>query len=130
MRGPAPRPTKLKVLAGVRPCRINRNEPSAPVGVPDAPDYLDATGKGLWDELAGPLGSTGVLTLADRHALGLLCDTFSRWRAKPGDIKVADQFRKLLAEFGLTPSSRSRIRVNVEPEDDLDRFMGTKNGGK
>ena len=44
-------------------------------------------------------------------------------------LSIADQalemMRKLMTEFGLTPSSRSRIRVPGDPEgaDELDRFL-------
>ncbi|HUE75166.1 MAG TPA: P27 family phage terminase small subunit [Pirellulaceae bacterium] len=48
---------------------------------------------------------------------------------KSPDLSIADQametLRKLMVEFGLTPSSRSRIKVpeGGEPGDEFDRFM-------
>ncbi len=122
MRGPSPKPTNLKILSGVRPFRINRDEPQPPTDMPSVPDYLDSKGIDLWEELASTLSSMGVLTIVDRHAFGMLCDSYSRWRRNPGDAKMGELFRKLMMEFGMTPSSRSRIKVNIEAVDDLDEF--------
>jgi P27 family predicted phage terminase small subunit len=92
----------------------------------------------------------GLLTHADRAALAAYCTAYSRWVkaeqqvAKYGTIvkspdkgfpmkspylTVADQamdaMRKYLVEFGLTPSSRSRIRVpgKSAAEDEFDAFI-------
>jgi phage terminase small subunit len=123
-RGTKPKPTTLKLLAGVHPYRVNGSEPIAPAGIPDPPGYLDGRALELWQELAPMLASMGVLTLADRHALALLCDSYSRWREKPADDRRRTEFRRLLAEFGLTPSSRSSIKVApAPPEDRLAEFL-------
>jgi len=38
--------------------------------------------------------------------------------------KAQEQLQKLLTEFGMTPSSRSRVRSDKEtPDDEFDRFM-------
>lgn len=79
------------------------------------------------------LSKMRVLTEADLKALELYCVTYSRWRAAteklsndaltyktPNDYeqqsiwltienRMFDNMRKILAEFGMTPASRSRI---------------------
>lgn len=127
-RGVKPRPTPLKLLAGVQPCRVNLEEPTAPAGAPEAPGYLraDARAVEFWDEHAPMLAGMGVLTKADRHALALLCDSFSRWQSDRDDHKRREEFRKLLAEFGLTPSSRSGLKVREKPRDDLGDFLASR----
>ena len=126
-RGTKPKPTALKLLAGAQPCRVNRDEPIAPQGIPEPPAYLDARALEFWGELAPMLGAMRVLTLADRHALALLCDSFSRWREIPGDERRRAEFRRLLAEFGLTPSSRSSIKAPAAPPaDPLADFLSRK----
>lgn len=79
----------------------------------------------------------GLLSTADRAALAAYCVTYSRWVEAELMVKkfgmivkspkanfpmkspylciaegAMEQMRKLLVEFGLTPSSRSRIRVS------------------
>lgn len=123
-RGTRPKPTALKVLAGTQPCRINGSEPVAPAGIPEPPSYVTGEGLEFWAELAPMLARMGVLTLVDRHGLGLLCDSYARWREIPGEEKRRQEFRRLLAEFGLTPSSRSSVKVpHAPPADPLADFL-------
>jgi P27 family predicted phage terminase small subunit len=91
----------------------------------------------------------GLLSRADRPALAAYCTAWSRWVEAEAMVKkygaivkspeknfpmkspylsIADQametMRKLLVEFGLTPSSRSRIKVpDSEAGDEFDQFM-------
>ena len=92
----------------------------------------------------------GLLSRADRPALAAYCTAWSRLVEAEGMVKkfgaivkspekgfpmkspylsIADQametMRKLMVEFGLTPSSRSRIKVpdGGEPGDEFDRFL-------
>lgn len=151
MRGRKPKPTVLKLREGnpgKRP--INAREPVPPEGVPDAPSFLDAEARAEWDRTSEVLAAMGLLTQADRSALAAYCVAYSRWVqaeaqvAKFGTIvkspekgfpmkspylTVADQaleaMRKLMVEFGLTPSSRSRIRLpeNGRSVDEFDAFV-------
>ena len=92
-----------------------------------------------------------MLTLADRSAFAAYCTAYGRWveaeqqvqkygtivkspnkgfPMKSPYLTVADQalesMRKLMVEFGLTPSSRSRIKVpdNRDATDEFDLFIG------
>jgi P27 family predicted phage terminase small subunit len=93
----------------------------------------------------------GLLTRADRSALAAYCTVYARWVNAEGQVRkfgaivkspekgfpmkspyltIADQsleaMRKLMVEFGLTPSSRSRIRVFEDPDarNELEIFLG------
>jgi P27 family predicted phage terminase small subunit len=153
MRGRKPKPTLLKVLDG-NPGRrpLNDREPDPAQGIPVRPDWLDAEAQAEWDRVSQELSDMGTLTLADRAALAAYCTAWSRWVEAEGMVKkfgmivkspekgfpmkspylsIADQaletMRKLMVEFGLTPSSRSRIRVapGGDEVDELDRFLET-----
>jgi P27 family predicted phage terminase small subunit len=150
MRGRKPKPTALKVLAGNPGKRkLNHSEPIAP-GIPECPEFLDTEAKAEWFRTAKVLTDMGVLTKADRSALAAYCVAYSRWVHAEDQVKkygfivkspekgfpmkspyltVADQaleiMRKLMVEFGMTPSSRSRLRLaDMCPAgDEFDRFM-------
>jgi phage terminase small subunit len=127
MRGRPPKPTALKLLEGTRADRINRNEPAMPPGSIEPPDWLDETARGHWTELAPILQSAGLLTVGDRQTFALLCESFSRFRSNPENDKARDLYRRLSVEFGLTPSSRSRLKSSAEPaRDALTEFLARR----
>lgn len=125
MRGRKPKPTALKILDGDREDRINRDEPVLPPASEEMPNTLATDeARQCWAELSPLLAKAGLLSEGDRHALSLLCEAYSLTRADPLDYKARDLYRRMLIEFGLTPSSRSRIKATVEkPKDQLDEFM-------
>lgn len=124
-RGPKPKPTALKVLDGTRADRINDLEPVYPVpaGVPEPPEWLESYSKSLWRRLAPLLHGQGILTEADLPAFENLCDLYHRWRTYRDDLSARKEYNRLLTEFGLTPSSRSRIKATDKPKDDLEAFL-------
>ena len=152
MRGRKPKPTLLKTLEGnpgKRP--LNDREPVPPDGIPDCPDFLTDEARAEWFRTAKVLKEMQLLTLADRAALAAYCTAYGRWveaekqvqkygtivkspnkgfPMKSPYLTVADQalesMRKLMVEFGLTPSSRSRIKVpgNRDATDEFDLFIG------
>jgi P27 family predicted phage terminase small subunit len=102
--------------------------------------------------MAKVLQDMGLLTRADRAALAAYCTAYSRWVTAERQVQrlgtivrsplknfpmkspyltVADQaletMRKFMIEFGLTPSSRSRIRVpeGSRAADEFDAFLET-----
>lgn len=119
MRGRKPKPTALKILEGAQPCRINTREPQIPTAnAPKPPSWLGSYGKERWEELAPVLVSAGLLTTGDLPAFEQLCDEYDAIRRDPLSAGGRDRYRKLLTEFGLTPSSRSRIKATSEPPKD------------
>jgi P27 family predicted phage terminase small subunit len=153
MRGRKPKPTVLKLLdgnPGKRP--LNNREPAASQGVPEMPDGLDDEAQAEWNRIVPELHGMGVLCRIDRAALAAYCTAWSRWRNAEAQVRkfgsivkspdkgfpmkspyltIADQametMRKFLIEFGLTPSSRSRIRLPASGDaaDEFDRFLET-----
>ncbi len=98
-----------------------------PLGGIDPPEWLDEFAKEHWRDLAPILQGAGLLTAGDRAALAQLCDDYSTIRKDGEADKARDRYRRLLVEFGLTPSSRSRIRATAErPKDDLEEFLSQK----
>lgn len=112
------------------------NEPvyTVPEQVPYAPRNLDEVAQRKWRRLAPLLMQARVLTEADLLALELLCHAYGRWieaRKKvteqsavlTGDKgqyqnpwvfqenKAHEQILKLCSEFGMTPSSRTRVNT-------------------
>ena len=151
MKGRKPTPTVIKLREGNPGKRaINHNEPQPPPGVPECPEFLTAEAKTEWERMTALLEQMGLLSHADRAALAAYCQCYGRWVhaeqqvAKYGTIvkspdkgfpmkspylTVADQameaMRKFLVEFGLTPSSRSRIRITATSaaEDEFQAFV-------
>ena len=153
MAAPKPTPTVLKMVKGNPGKRaINKNEPQPTKGIPDCPEHIEGLSREAWDKLCKSLDDMGVLTLADTHALEILCGIYGRIRQLNEQIKkdglVIDTvnvngdrmmrgnpavsqlekaeslFKNYLTEFGLTPSSRSKISVNKKSEDNdpLERY--------
>lgn len=141
-RGPAPVPTGILRLRGtLRNDRVY-NEPKVAGKPPKCPAWLAPEAKSAWKALAPDLLATGLLTRLDRNALSRYCTLWARWRkaedflAKHGEVytlkdaaggprcvmpfpQVAVAHRlslaltKLEAEFGMTPSGRSRLHVEM-----------------
>ena len=115
------------------------------MGVPEYPDYLDDVAKKEWGRLTTILTAMKVLTEADYIALANLCQTYSTlmnaqrqlnktgilYKTKSGYIQQSPLLgiihtqttivNNLLREFGLTPSSRTRVAI-AEPEKKPNRF--------
>lgn len=148
MRGPKPIPNALKKLAGDgihdSGGRIIPAEPQATPGAPDTPEELTGDALLAWHSFTADMDGMNVITHADRAALVILCEAWAEYQdaerhigqngtviklpnGYPGPnpyCKVRNDSRaivlRLLAEFGLTPSSRSRIRIapaEVEEDD-------------
>lgn len=77
-RGPAPKPTKLKILAGNPGHRpINRLEPEPTPGAPDPPAWLPAEALAEWRRVVPELDRLKLLTKVDRAVLAAYCVAWS-----------------------------------------------------
>ena len=150
MKGRKPKPSLLKLLDGTPGKRpVNEREPPILAGMPEPPEWLDAEAQNEWVRVVLDLQAMGLLSRADRPALAAYCVAWSRWVEAEAMVKkygtivrtpekkfplkspfltIADQametVRKLLVEFGLTPSSRGRIKVpDQDAADEFDAFM-------
>lgn len=150
--GRRPKPTALKILDGTQRGPAKR-EPSAPVGIPPMPERLkvDQVATGKWLELAAILHGMGVLTTGDGEALATLCEVHAAEQScllalraggatihtdlggvKPNPAgslyrSLVAMKASLLSEFGLTPSSRTKLATSQKdkPQDDLDAFFAS-----
>lgn len=155
-RGPKPLPTHIKQLRGtLRQGRQHGREPRVDIEVPACPRELAPEAKREWRRIAPQLARLGLLTGIDRTMLALYCDTYGRWieaqRAlqaygvvvkSPSGFpmqspylaitnKCLEQMRLLLQEFGMSPSSRTRVTaVELGPAepDDLAQFLAQRRG--
>ncbi|MFB7171098.1 phage terminase small subunit P27 family [Streptomyces sp. NPDC056254] len=87
-RGPAPKPTALRVLQGDRADRINRDEPRPSELDVVAPDWLSAAAVEVWETLADDLIAKGVLTAWDVEAFANWCDAVARRRDAAGHVET------------------------------------------
>lgn len=136
--GSKPKPTALKLLTG-NPGRraLNKREPkpSIPSSLPDPPKHLSRDARKEWRRVGEILLDSRVLTQVDLSALALYATVYGRWMQAERYIKrkgllvpasprskvkiqnpmlavankCAEQIVRLQTEFGLTPSSRTRI---------------------
>lgn len=153
-RGRKPKPTALKVLEGnpgKRP--LNKFEPKPENKAPKCPTWLEKEAKKEWRRMSKVLEGLGVLTEVDAAAFAGYCQAYARWKeaeeflSKHGTIfktpsgyiqqvpqvSIAQTYLKIMkdfcSEFGLTPSSRSRISVNEklgENDDPMERLLKCK----
>jgi len=155
--GRKPKPTVLKVLAGNPGHRpLNPREPEPRRRMPPCPDVLQGEARAEWHRMGRKLHQAGLLTEIDGPALmgyclayGRLLDAEAKLReygsvvkAPSGYLvhspylaianKALEQMRSMLVEFGMTPSSRSRVQASggvwapAPGESDIDeRFFGT-----
>lgn len=117
-QGRRPQSNAVKFAKGeTRPSRTNTAEVlDFPVvhKIPDAPDWVNDDGRSLWDSMAPALFRQRVLTLADLDALGHLSQLHGevvdgyRRRIQPTAAQLG-QLRMYFSEFGMTPSSRTKI---------------------
>lgn len=150
MQGRKPKPTAVKVLNGNPGKRaLNHAEPKPRVVLPKPPEHLSDEEKNKWKLTVRELYPLGLVTVIDKDALAMYCVIYIRWtkaekivREKGEIIKTAagniiqnpylsianralEQLNRLGAEFGMTPSSRSRVKVNgaISPNQDLEEML-------
>lgn len=136
MRGRKPLPTSLKVLRGCRPSRMNKNEPQPEAITPKMPEWLSPEAQQKWRELVAILSPAKILTVADGEGLAVLSMEWATMVKANAELeatgglvvrspggqpiqnpnlairdKAAEKVHKLLVEYGLTPSSRSRVHA-------------------
>ena len=153
MAGRKPLPTALKLLRGnpgKRP--LNRGEAKPTPDTGNVSRWLDAMAKEEWRRVVAELRCAGLLTVVDRAALEAYCQTYARWRwaedvlrakghvylTATGFLKdrpevgIAERSLKLMkafmVEFGMTPSSRSRISLPPpdKEEDPFETYLRTE----
>ena len=124
----------MKRLAG-NPGRrkLNAHEAQVPRAIPDCPKHLTGEARRHWKLKSQELYDAGLLAKLDGGLLAALCQAWGHWvkaekeLAKHGSVTLTihgtlkqspyvvvardamEQYRKLAVEFGMSPSSRSRV---------------------
>lgn len=130
------KPTQLLALTGGydnNPGRLNAargDEPIEQRALGDPPEHLAPPQRATWLELER-IAPAGVLTFADRPIVELAAVLLARFR-RAGElmpIPEITRLQSLLAELGLTPAARSKVRV--APTKPAGRFngIGKRSGG-
>ena len=151
-RGRKPTPTAIKELEGNPGHRpLNSNEPKPVKKAPACPKWLEPEAKKEWRRLAKQMESIGILTDADMAAFASYCQAYARWKEaeefltqhgtivktpsgywqQVPQVSIAQTYNKIMTklatEFGLTPSSRSRIVAGdgeKSAEDEMENILG------
>lgn len=155
-RGRKPKPTAIKIIEGnpgKRP--LNKYEPKPEKKAPRCPSWLENDAKKEWRRMAKQMEHLGTLTEIDMAAFAGYCQAYARWKeaeefiTKHGvivktpagywqqvpQVSIAQTYLKIMnkfcEQFGLTPSSRSRIITDSnDNEDDQMELLLFKGGGK
>lgn len=128
MRGRKSVAKSIKEARGtLRPCRekLITKEENALI-VSDPPDYFEEKEIQAWNMFGELIQSMGLVVHSDRIALEALTCSYISWkeayirnrkrrtdrteRAKEREYK---QFIRILSEFGLTPTSKAKIGVDI-----------------
>lgn len=152
LRGRAPKPTVIEIAEGFPGKRgINQREPKPTATRPKMPEQvrLDPIAAREWRRMAPMLERMRVLTEADGAMLGNLCIDYSLLQQAQDGLRKsgmlikhpetghihqnplvaivrsqADAVNRTLREFGMSPSSRSRIQTREDNgADTLERAL-------
>lgn len=126
-------PAALRLVRGARKDRGNPDEPLVEIRAPDAPEFLSDDAREVFIVTAHRLARMRVMSENDVDALAIYAESFVRWKAATRNVqetgqvvrspkgypiqnpylsianKAQEQCLKILVEFGLTPSSRTRV---------------------
>jgi P27 family predicted phage terminase small subunit len=155
--GRKPKPTHLKLLAGKpghRPLSEAEPEPELVNETTPPPAWMSGEGRAVWAAEFPKLVRNGMITEVDLPAFAKYCQAFGRYLnaesmvAKQGEVliapgsgfpiqnpylavsnKAAEQMHKAESEFGMTPSSRSRV-APAGGKKKANRFLDLIDGGK
>ena len=137
--GRKPVPTALKLIKGTaQPCRTNNSEPKPKADNIKMPAGMSVMAKKHWSKVCSQLKDAGIITNLDVTALMIYCESYAQWRDATDKInthgsvvkgsqdfpvrspylyvaqKAFDQMKSMLTEFGMTPSSRTKVNTTEE----------------
>lgn len=148
-RGPAAKPTALKVIEGTfRKDRAPKNEAKPAVKAPSCPRWLHREAKREWRRIVPELLTLGLLSQIDRAALAAYCEAYAEWWEADRTIReegryqtfitktgseyrqvhpavgvknnAIDRMRRFASEFGMTPAARTRVEAAERDEKPKD----------
>jgi P27 family predicted phage terminase small subunit len=135
--GTKPTPRNLRIVRGMdRPDRQNDDEPVLPISIPHPPEYLTDSQQNIFTDMARKLARMRVMSDADIDALAIYAVNFIEMvdaneriremglvvRAPKTNVPMHNPFLSIrnnaqktcltiLTEFGMTPSSRTRVKA-------------------
>lgn len=154
--GRKPKPTHLKLLAGHpghRPLNDSEPQPDLIEETPEPPSHLSGEARAEWAHMIPKLIRNNMISEVDLAAFSAYCQAHGRWVvaesyvAKQGEVlispsgfpiqnpylavanKAMEQMHKIEIEFGMTPSSRSRVS-SAGPKKKANRFLDLVGGSK
>ena len=141
MRGRKPIPEAVRRLRGNQGGRSIAQQPGDTQG-PVCPDWLAPSASAEWYRVVPLLTEVGIVGRVDAAALAVYCQTYSQWQDVAKIIRrdgyvtdagrphpllrvqnaLTNTLRQYCAEFGFTPSSRTRIEIAPPPNQEVDEF--------
>ena len=140
-RGPKPTPSEQLKRQGRYRADRRKDEPEPPTGNAAMPEWVGEHAQKHWEAIAPWLKESGLLTVLDTVALGLMCDAMAEY-LEAGEVveaaantegvkfvattdkgnviqhpavgvrnKAWERVVKLLREFGMTPSARAGMAI-------------------
>ena len=134
----------MKRLAGNPGHRaLNKKEPKLQSVIPDCPSHLTGVARMEWDRITNELHAVNLISRLDMAALAAYCSAYGDYTkachklAREGEVIITergdpkqnpwarikkssiDQLVKIAAEFGMTPSSRARVKMDAPSEEDI-----------
>jgi len=152
-KGRKPTPTNILKIRGSWRAKTRPNEPTPEVTKVEAPEFLGAREREIFDKMAEKLFDLGVLTEIDAGALTRYATILVRWmdaarqmaegvathiaiKDDEGKVKSFmptppymvfnksnEQLMKLESEFGLTPAARPRLQSSNGGKDGIIDIM-------
>lgn len=146
MRGRKAKPAALRILEGNPGRRPIKQEPQPRYGAPARPRSLSVEARREWDRLAPEMARLKLLTVLDAGLFTAYCVVWGHWvecerviaeqgltqRSPRGNVSIrpevrlslrfAEQLRGIVSDFGMNPTSRTRLDVHVgvgDPDEDL-----------
>lgn len=153
-RGRRPLPTNIKILRGNpgrRPLNEHEPDPGKLTRLPPPPPELSDEAKAEWRRTGKVLLKAGLFTTLDTAQFAIYCSSYALHlkatatlaktpmlvKRQNGDLvanpllkvsrEAAAAASRALIEFGMSPSSRSRVQVKG-PEDEVDPFEAWRTG--
>jgi P27 family predicted phage terminase small subunit len=129
VRGRKPKPP------GMSTRRPDRLEQGPPAKLPPCPPHLAGEARKEWYRMGRRLLSYGLMSELDRGGLAIYCQAWARWVEAEGQLakfgtvvvppsgfpvqspylaianKAMEQMTRILVEFGMSPSARSKVTV-------------------
>ena len=154
-RGPKKKSTRRKQLE-VTERKKTAKDVEPQLCIPKPPKFLSAAARREWRRISSELFELKLLSNIDTTALAAYCDFFVQFiearkqveehgmvmevgeqgyqQISPyftAMLKLADQVKKYLVEFGMTPSSRSGLKVkDPRSTDSKSKLSGMRNRGR